>query len=74
MMGRKLNGTDSEQEIKDAFRVFDKDGDGSITADELRYIMRNIGEDITDEEIDEMIREADVDGDGQVNYEGEVVV
>jgi hypothetical protein len=33
---------------------------------QLRHVMTNLGEKLTDEEVDEMIREADVDGDGQV--------
>ena len=70
MMARKMKDTDSEEEIKEAFRVFDKDGNGFISAAELRHVMTNLGEKLTDEEVDEMIREADVDGDGQVNYEG----
>ncbi|CAK8679749.1 unnamed protein product [Clavelina lepadiformis] len=69
MMARKMKDTDSEEEIKEAFRVFDKDGNGFISAAELRHVMTNLGEKLTDEEVDEMIREADVDGDGQVNYE-----
>ena len=51
-------------------RVFDKDGNGFISAAELRHVMTNLGEKLTDEEVDEMIREADIDGDGQINYEG----
>ena len=43
-----------------------------ISAAELRHVMTNIGEKLTDREVDEMIREIDVDGDGQVNYEGKV--
>jgi len=70
MMARKMKDTDSEEEIREAFRVFDKDGNGFISAAELRHVMTNLGEKLTDEEVDEMIREADVDGDGQVNYEG----
>jgi Ca2+-binding EF-hand superfamily protein len=61
--------TDSEEEIREAFRVFDKDENGYISAAELRHVMTNLGEKLTDEEVDEMIREADIDGDGQVNYE-----
>ena len=49
--------------------VFDRDGNGFISAAELRHVMTNLGEKLTDEEVDEMIREADVDGDGQINYE-----
>ena len=55
-------------------RVFDKDGNGFISAAELRHVMTNLGEKLTDEEVDEMIREADIDGDGQINYEGSWVV
>lgn len=72
MMARKMKDTDSEEEIREAFRVFDKDGNGFISAAELRHVMTNLGEKLTDEEVDEMIREADIDGDGQVNYEGEL--
>ncbi|KAF5185727.1 Calmodulin [Thalictrum thalictroides] len=64
-----MKDTDSEEELKEAFRVFDKDQNGFISAAELRHVMTNLGEKLTDEEVDEMIREADVDGDGQINYE-----
>lgn len=52
---------------------FGQDGNGYISAAELRHVMTNLGEKLTDEEVDEMIREADIDGDGQVNYEGELL-
>ncbi|KAL0844705.1 hypothetical protein Bca101_017951 [Brassica carinata] len=69
LMARKMKDTDSEEELKEAFRVFDKDQNGFISAAELRHVMTNLGEKLTDEEVDEMIKEADVDGDGQINYE-----
>jgi len=67
MMARK--NMNPEEELKEAFNVFDKDGNGFISASELRHVMTNLGEKLTDKEIDEMIREADVDGDGQISYE-----
>ena len=69
MMERKMKDTDSEEEIKEAFRVFDKDGNGFISAAELKHVMTNLGEILSDAEIDTMIAEADLDVDGQVNYE-----
>ena len=58
-----------EEEIIEAFKACYRYGNGFISAAELRHVMTNLGEKLTDEEVDEMIREADVDGDGQINYE-----
>ena len=69
LMARKMKDTDSEEELKEAFRVFDKDQNGFISAAELRHVMTNLGEKLTDEEVKEMIQEADVDGDGQIDYD-----
>lgn len=55
---------DHEEELREAFKVFDKDGNGFVSAAELKHVMTNLGEKLSDEEVDEMIREADVDGDG----------
>ena len=71
MMSKKITSYDIEEEIRDAFKVFDKDGNGLISAHELRQIMMSLGEKLTDEELDEMMREADLNGDGQIDYEGE---
>ena len=69
LMIRKMKDTDTEEELVEAFKVFDRDGNGLISAAELRHIMTNLGEKLTDGEVDEMIREADVDGDGYIKYE-----
>lgn len=67
MMARKMKDTDSEEEIREAFKVFDRDNNGFISAAELRHVMTSIGERLTDDEVDEMIREADQDGDGRID-------
>ena len=52
---------------QEAFKVFDRDNNGFISAAELRHVMTSIGEKLTDDEVDEMIREADQDGDGRID-------
>jgi len=68
-MTREFNDGDVEEEIREAFRVFDKEGNGFISTAELATVMTNIGEVLSEEETDELIAEADIDGDGNVNYE-----
>ena len=71
MMARKMKDTDSEEEIREAFKVFDRDNNGFISAAELRHVMTSIGEKLTDDEVDEMIREADQDGDGRIDCQSD---
>jgi len=68
MMARKVKDTGIEDEIMEAFRAFDKNGDGFVSAAELRQVMDSLGEKLSDNEIGEMIREADMDGDYLINY------
>ena len=65
-----MRESDSEDELKQAFKIFDRDKNGYISASELKYVMANLGEKLTDEEVEEMIREADLDGDGRISYNG----
>jgi calmodulin len=68
LMAKKMKDTDTEEELVEAFKVFDKDSNGFISAVELKHVMTNLGEKLSDEEIDDMVKEADFDGDGQINY------
>ncbi|CAN1271911.1 unnamed protein product [Linum perenne] len=68
-MAMKVKENEASQEFRDAFRVFDKDQDGFISPNELRHVMVNFGERVTDEELEQMVKEADVDGDGLINFE-----
>ena len=69
MMARKMNECDADEELKQAFDMFDTDGNGFVTKDELKIVMEKLGEKLSSVEIDEMISEADTDNDGQVNWE-----
>lgn len=58
---------DRKSRLKLAFSVFDEDGSGEITANELRSVMSQFG--LTDRELDEMIKEVDHDGDASIDFE-----
>ncbi|KAK2162458.1 hypothetical protein LSH36_98g03025 [Paralvinella palmiformis] len=69
MMANRIQCTDSEEEIREAFRVFDKDDKGSISTDELRFVMSHIPGQLDEADIDQMIEEVDLDQDGKITYE-----
>ncbi len=62
--------TDEEiTQLKQAFALFDLDGNGFITNDELGTVLRKMGQEPTDEEVEQMIAEIDEDGDGTIDFE-----
>jgi calmodulin len=69
MMSIQLPASDFEHEMRMAFQVFDRDGNGTISSDELRLVMSQLGENLTDREIEEMVQEADKNGDGSIDYD-----
>jgi len=60
MFGEKLNGTDPEEVIKNAFACFDDEQTGKINEDYLRELLTTMGDRFTDEQVDEMFREAPI--------------
>lgn len=53
-----------------AFQVFDENGDGTISAEELRHFMLKVADICTIDEVNELIETGDANGDGVINYEG----
>ena len=56
-------------ELKKAFEVMDANKDGVVTKDELKNLLKGLGEDVTDEVVDEMIKIADENGDGKIQFD-----
>ena len=57
-------------EFKEAFSLFDKDGDGTITTKELRTTMRSLGQSPTEPKLQDMINEMDADGNSTLGFPG----
>ena len=55
-------------EFKEAFRLFDTDGDGTISTSELGTVMRSLGQNPTEKDLEEMIKEVDNDGDALLEF------
>jgi len=56
------------QEFLEAFSVYDKDGDGTITTKELGTVMRSLGHDPTEKELQDIIDEVDENGNGKMEF------
>ncbi|XP_077285336.1 troponin C, isoallergen Bla g 6.0101-like isoform X1 [Arctopsyche grandis] len=58
-----------QAELKEAFRLYDKEGNGYITTAVLREILKELDDKITAEDLDMMIEEIDSDGSGTVDFD-----
>jgi len=55
-------------EFKEAFQMFDKDGDGQIDSKELGTVMRSLGQNPSESELQDMIGEVDADSNGAIDF------
>ncbi len=60
-MALHTNQDITEEEMRQAFRVFDKDENGNIPEGEMRSVLQNLGKNLTNEELDELIKEGSID-------------
>uniref|UniRef100_A0A0D6R4T0 EF-hand domain-containing protein n=1 Tax=Araucaria cunninghamii TaxID=56994 RepID=A0A0D6R4T0_ARACU len=56
------------RDLRNAFHIFDEDGNGQISAEELQRVFNSMGENFRIEECRRMIEGADCDGDGSVSF------
>lgn len=63
-----------QEELREAFRMYDKEGNGFIPTSALREILRALDDKLTEDELDEMIAEIDTDGSGTVDFDGKRII
>ncbi|KAF3177586.1 hypothetical protein EYR41_008762 [Orbilia oligospora] len=57
------------QTFQDAFKIFDKDGNGEISIDELGAVMNSLGQQPTESELRDIIHEVDLDNTGTIDFQ-----
>ena len=60
---------DPDEDLRDAFNMFDSDRSGYIDRNEVRSLMKKLAQNLTDEEVDLIMEECDTDGDGEISFE-----
>jgi len=68
IMTSNVTNKDIEEDLKEAFKMFDLDGSGYILASELRTVMERLGENLSNAEILEIIKLVDRKNIGKVSY------
>lgn len=69
MMKKKATEVDEEADLREAFKLFDRNRDGFIDMKELKKVTSMLGTMLTKEELEEFMSEADVDGNGKLDYD-----
>ncbi|KAH7664693.1 calcium-binding protein CML protein [Dioscorea alata] len=73
LMRRHFRPEPFDRQLRDAFKVLDKEGTGLVAVSDLRHVLTSIGEKLEPSEFDEWIREVDVLPDGNIRYEDFIV-
>merc|ERR1719291_1218162 len=69
IMSQRLREDDEESFVEEFKQWHEPDGNGFVSVEDVRHILANSGENLSDDEVEEMIREVGVSDAGQVNYE-----
>lgn len=59
-----------QQELKEAFRLYDREGNGYITTSTLKEILAALDDKLSSNDLDGIIAEIDTDGSGTVDFDG----
>lgn len=69
VVGKMMAERDPKDQLRAAFALFDIEGNGKITLDDLRQTAQDVGEAISDEDLRAMIETFDLDDDGAISQE-----
>ena len=58
----------STDDIINAFQIFDRNHDGTISINEFKHILMDLGQKLSEEEVEEIFQDIDFNEDGKINY------
>ena len=67
---KSAQNSQNTEELRRAFKEFDKDGNGVITVKEFKKAMAKVGQKLSEKDVKKMMKDVDEDGDGCINYQG----
>ena len=65
---------DQQKTLRRAFKLFDKDGSGTIDKLELERVTTQLGESLSKDELEQMLSLLDVNKDGKIDYDGMIEI
>ncbi|XP_068777053.1 myosin regulatory light chain 2, atrial isoform isoform X1 [Struthio camelus] len=68
LFGEKLNGTDPEESILNAFKLFDPSGTGTVNKDEFKQLLLTQADKFSPEEVEQMFAVTPIDVAGNIDY------
>lgn len=71
MMTANSSQNEIDEELMEAFKVFDRDGNGKISVSEMKDALKVLEETLSDSDISNILAHMDTNNDGSVSYEGE---
>ena len=63
-----------DEDLKEAFTIFDEDGDGYISPDEIQLLFKKLGELITTDEAVDIMKDCDLNQDGLIDFDGNLFI
>ena len=73
-MYEKMSQETVDEDLKEAFTIFDEDGDGYISPDEIQLLFKKLGELITTDEAVDIMKDCDLNQDGLIDFDGNLFI
>ena len=68
LVNTRMKNVESEEELVEMFKIFDKKGSGKVSSGDIRSVLDDIDEPISQQELEELMLNWDKDKDGFLDF------